>query len=60
MLEHAFNPPQELLELPYTANQEAPAKLFISLLLRPIVCPAIRVLRNKKVWKFCFLHLAHW
>ena len=54
MLEHAFNPPQELLELPYTANQEAPAKLFISLLLRPIVCPAIPGIAEQKSMEIRF------
>ena len=41
MLGHAFNPPAELLTLPYTANQPEPARMFVSLLMRPVICPAI-------------------
>ncbi len=41
MLERALNPPQELLELPFTSNQEEKARTFISLLLRPVICPEI-------------------
>jgi hypothetical protein len=41
MLAQAFNPPQDLLALPYTINQPDPARMFVSLLLRPVICPAI-------------------
>ncbi|MGA7180843.1 MAG: hypothetical protein WBX11_14835 [Thiobacillaceae bacterium] len=41
MLRHAFSPPQELLALPYTVNQPEPARMFVSLLMRPLICPAI-------------------
>ena len=41
LLEHAFNSTDELLTLPYCAEQPMPAKMFASLLLRPIVCPEI-------------------
>lgn len=41
MLMHALNPPQELMALPYTSNEEMPAYMFTSLLLRPTVCPEI-------------------
>ncbi len=41
MLKQALNPPKDLMMLPYTANEETPAYMFTSLLLRPIVCPAI-------------------
>lgn len=41
MLAHALNPPDELLALPFTANEAQKARLFVSLLLRPVVCPAI-------------------
>lgn len=36
----ALNPPAEALTLPFTANQENKDRLFVSLLLRPLVCPA--------------------
>jgi len=41
MLSLALNPPRELLRLPFTATQPQPAECFVSLLLRPIVCPAV-------------------
>jgi hypothetical protein len=36
----ALRPPSELLTLPFTADQEDAARCFVSLLLRPLVCPA--------------------
>ncbi|MEN8129775.1 MAG: hypothetical protein ABFS45_06180 [Pseudomonadota bacterium] len=41
LLRAALNPPTELLKLPYTANQPNPATIFVSLLLRPVVCPEV-------------------
>jgi hypothetical protein len=41
LFRRAFLPPAELLALPYTANQPQPAETFVSLLLRPLVCPAV-------------------
>ena len=41
LLRHAFNPPPELMRLPFTASQPAQAECFVSLLLRPVVCPAV-------------------
>ncbi|MDQ2949554.1 MAG: hypothetical protein M3Y27_27060, partial [Acidobacteriota bacterium] len=40
LLSAALAPPQDLLALPFTANQEEQVRLFVSLLLRPLVCPA--------------------
>ncbi|MEJ7608616.1 MAG: hypothetical protein WKF37_20675 [Bryobacteraceae bacterium] len=40
ILNRALQPPDDLLKLPFTADQEQQASLFVSLLLRPIVCPA--------------------
>jgi hypothetical protein len=40
LLAAALRPPPGVLALPFTANQDSPARLFVSLLLRPIVCPA--------------------
>ena len=39
-LAEALRPPAEISNLPYTADQEERAHLFVSLLLRPLVCPA--------------------
>ncbi len=40
LLAASFEPPDELCVLPYTAGQPAEARLMLSLLLRPLVCPA--------------------
>ncbi len=40
LLAAALRPPDSLLMLPFTANQETGAHVFLSLLLRPLVCPA--------------------
>ena len=36
----ALRPPADLLTLPFTADEEKAARCFVSLLLRPLVCPA--------------------
>jgi len=41
LLEQALQPPPELLRLPFTSTQPAQAECFVSLLLRPLVCPAV-------------------
>jgi len=41
LLHHALHPPAELMRLPFTASQPAQAECFVSLLLRPVVCPAV-------------------
>lgn len=41
LFQHAVNPPDNLLELPFTQANSIPAKTFVSLLLRPLVCPAV-------------------
>jgi hypothetical protein len=40
LLAEALSPPAEVLELPFTANQDEQVRLFTTLLLRPLVCPA--------------------
>ena len=40
LLRAALAPPADLLTLPFTADQEHQARLFVSLLIRPLVCPA--------------------
>ncbi|TVQ37519.1 MAG: hypothetical protein EA384_11670 [Spirochaetaceae bacterium] len=42
MLEAALNPPDELAALPFTADAAAPARGFVSLLLKPMVQPEVR------------------
>lgn len=41
LLELAFQPPEGDLVLPWTANQAEPTQCFTSLLLRPLVVPAV-------------------
>ncbi|MEZ6116982.1 MAG: hypothetical protein R3C28_10475 [Pirellulaceae bacterium] len=41
LLQRAFQPPSELLQLPYTSTQSNSAETFVSLLLRPLVCPEV-------------------
>ena len=40
LLALALRPPEDVLELPFTAGEAEPVRLFVSLLLRPLVCPA--------------------
>ncbi len=40
LLAEALRPPVDVLTLPFTSDQEEQARLFVSLLMRPIVCPA--------------------
>lgn len=48
LLDAALNPPDELLYFPFTAEADEPAKRFISLLLKPMVQPAVNgVLRER-------------
>ncbi|MBF0471662.1 MAG: hypothetical protein HQL48_09850, partial [Gammaproteobacteria bacterium] len=48
MLERALQPPEELLLLPFSANQPEPAQIFVSLLLRPTICPEIPGIESEK------------
>jgi hypothetical protein len=41
MLSLAFNPPREIMRLPFTAGQKQQAECFVSLLMRPLVCPEV-------------------
>ena len=41
MWRRAFEAPEEMMEVPFTANQKERAKMWVSLYLRPIVCPAV-------------------
>jgi hypothetical protein len=41
LLRLALSPPDDLLCLPFTSKQETTAKLWLSLLIRPIVAPEI-------------------
>ena len=54
LLERALNPPPELLVIPFTAGLAEPARMFVSLLLRPIVCPEIPGLELEKTMEIRF------
>ncbi|HTL73093.1 MAG TPA: hypothetical protein VL863_07290 [bacterium] len=41
MLQLALTPPVELLKLPFTSTQPKPSECFVTLLLRPLVCPEV-------------------
>jgi hypothetical protein len=41
LLAYALNPPPELARLPFTAGGSSAAECFVSLLLRPLVVPAV-------------------
>jgi hypothetical protein len=40
LLKAALNPPPEVLALPFTASQPDQARMFVTLMLRPVICPA--------------------
>ena len=47
-LREAFSQPDDVRVLPFTANQEAKAKLMVSMMLRPTVCPEVKGVVSKK------------
>ncbi len=48
LLQHAVRAPRESLRLPFTSTQETEAETFVSLLLRPTVCPAVHGVTPQK------------
>lgn len=48
LLRAALNPPKDLLRLPFTASSPQQAHTWVSLLLRPIVLPAVPGLHGEK------------
>ncbi|MCP3669715.1 MAG: hypothetical protein GY814_04660 [Gammaproteobacteria bacterium] len=54
MLERALQPPPELLALPFTSNQPEQARMFVSLLLRPVICPEIPGRESEKSMEIRF------
>lgn len=54
MLDAALNPPAELMRLPFTAEEEEPAEIFVSLLIRPAVCPEVPGRWPKKTMEIRF------
>ncbi len=54
MLHRALHPSGDLMELPFTANQKNKAKVMVSLLLRPIVCPEVKGVISEKSMEIRF------
>jgi hypothetical protein len=55
LLRRAFQPPEELLRLPFTSNQNEQAASFVSLLLRPMVCPEVAGVTPEKSMEVRFI-----
>ncbi|MRT94618.1 hypothetical protein [Ancylomarina sp. 16SWW S1-10-2] len=53
-LESAFNPPDDLNTLPFTSAQNEKAKIMVSLLLRPVVCPEVKGVISEKAMEVRF------
>ncbi len=41
LFHHALRPPADMMKLPYLANCQGPTESMVSLLIRPLVCPAV-------------------
>lgn len=41
LFQHACRPPAESLQLPYLSDSQGAQRAFVSLLVRPLVCPAV-------------------
>jgi hypothetical protein len=54
MLQLALTPPPDLLRLPFTSAQSKQAECFVSLLLRPIVCPHVPGFTSEKTMEVRF------
>ena len=54
MLNSAFHPGESINILPFTANQSNQAKVMVSLLLRPVVCPEVKGIISEKSMEIRF------
>ena len=54
MLALAFDPPRDVMRLPFTATQKQQAECFVSLLIRPIVCPEVPGFTREKTMEVRF------
>ena len=54
LLARAFRPPEELSQLPFTATSTDRAATFVSLLLRPVVCPEVPGFSPRKTMEIRF------
>jgi phosphoenolpyruvate carboxykinase (diphosphate) len=54
LLHEALHPADDINVLPFTANQEKQARIMVSLLLRPIVCPEVKGVISRKSMEIRF------
>jgi hypothetical protein len=54
LLEQALQPPADLLILPFTQHQAQVARMFTSLLIRPVVCPEVPGVEAEKTMEIRF------
>ncbi len=54
LLQRALNPPSDLQRLPFTSCQEKQAECWVSLLMRPTVCPEIPGRLSRKSYEVRF------
>ena len=54
LLKAALSPPDEIMQLPFTADEDKKAQMFVSLLLRPTVCPEIPGVEAEKQMEIRF------
>ncbi len=54
LLHRALAESGDILNIPYTASQDKPAKAWISLLLRPIVCPEVSGITPERTMEIRF------
>jgi len=54
MLEAAANPPDSLNLLPFTSHEKENAKVMLSLLMRPVVCPEVKGVISEKTMEVRF------
>ncbi|HIW28685.1 MAG TPA: hypothetical protein H9987_01565 [Candidatus Luteococcus avicola] len=55
LMEGAMNPPREAMVVPFTANQTEQAACFVSLLLRPLVVPAVPGFTDERTMEVRFI-----
>ena len=48
LLKNALNPPADIMTLPFTGTSPEPARVFVSLLLRPVLAPEIPGVSSEK------------
>ncbi len=54
LLRHALHPPGDLMLLPFTGTSPHPARVFVSLLLRPVVSPEVPGVEPEKSMEIRF------